>query len=341
MSTIIDVVDAREILDSRGNPTVEVDVVLADGSVGRAAVPSGASTGLNEAVELRDGDKARYGGKGVLTRGQQRHRHDRAGDLRSRRVRPGRHRRAAVRARRHAEQGRARRERDPRRLARLRPRVGGVVRPAALSLPRRRRRPDPAGPVLQHPQRRQARPGLDRLPGVHGDAGRRRDVRRGASGRRRGVRGAARRSSTTTATPPARATRAGSRRRCRRTRPPSRSSSAPSSAPATGPAKTSRSRSTRRRARSSSRGRGVDGVTGQYRLEREDRTLDSGELIDLWERWTSTLPDHLARGRSCRGGLGRLARAERPARRQGPARRRRHPRHQSRLHRRAASRRTR
>ncbi len=67
MSTSIDLVEAREILDSRGNPTVEVDVVLADGSVGRAAVPSGASTGLNEAVELRDGDKARYGGKGVLT----------------------------------------------------------------------------------------------------------------------------------------------------------------------------------------------------------------------------------------------------------------------------------
>jgi enolase len=65
MNTAIDIVDAREILDSRGNPTVEVDVVLADGSVGRAAVPSGASTGVNEAVELRDGDKARYGGKGV------------------------------------------------------------------------------------------------------------------------------------------------------------------------------------------------------------------------------------------------------------------------------------
>jgi enolase len=64
--TTIDVVDAREILDSRGNPTVEVDVVLADGSVGRAAVPSGASTGAHEAVELRDGDKGRYGGKGVL-----------------------------------------------------------------------------------------------------------------------------------------------------------------------------------------------------------------------------------------------------------------------------------
>src|SRR5438552_4529938 len=57
---------AREILDSRGNPTVEVDVVLASGARGTAAVPSGASTGAHEAVELRDGDKKRYGGKGVL-----------------------------------------------------------------------------------------------------------------------------------------------------------------------------------------------------------------------------------------------------------------------------------
>ncbi|QCI68210.1 phosphopyruvate hydratase [Phreatobacter stygius] len=64
MTAIIDII-AREILDSRGNPTVEVDVVLEDGSKGRAAVPSGASTGAHEAVELRDGDKARYGGKGV------------------------------------------------------------------------------------------------------------------------------------------------------------------------------------------------------------------------------------------------------------------------------------
>ncbi len=59
-------VHGREILDSRGNPTVEVDVVLEDGTLGRAAVPSGASTGIREAVELRDDDKARYGGKGVL-----------------------------------------------------------------------------------------------------------------------------------------------------------------------------------------------------------------------------------------------------------------------------------
>ena len=67
MNTVIELIDAREILDSRGNPTIEVDVVLGDGSVGRAAVPSGASTGAHEAVELRDGDKGRFGGKGVLT----------------------------------------------------------------------------------------------------------------------------------------------------------------------------------------------------------------------------------------------------------------------------------
>ncbi len=64
MTAITDII-GREILDSRGNPTVEVDVILEDGSFGRAAVPSGASTGAHEAVELRDGDKKRYGGKGV------------------------------------------------------------------------------------------------------------------------------------------------------------------------------------------------------------------------------------------------------------------------------------
>ena len=65
MSAIVDVI-AREILDSRGNPTVEADVLLESGVMGRAAVPSGASTGSREAIELRDGDKSRYGGKGVL-----------------------------------------------------------------------------------------------------------------------------------------------------------------------------------------------------------------------------------------------------------------------------------
>ena len=65
MSTIENV-KAREILDSRGNPTLEVEVELKDGTMGMAAVPSGASTGKYEAVELRDGDKSRYNGKGVL-----------------------------------------------------------------------------------------------------------------------------------------------------------------------------------------------------------------------------------------------------------------------------------
>src|SRR3984893_18394164 len=67
MPTTIVRVHAREILDSRGNPTVEADVRLNGGAIGRAAVPSGASTGEHEAIELRDGDKSRYLGKGVLT----------------------------------------------------------------------------------------------------------------------------------------------------------------------------------------------------------------------------------------------------------------------------------
>src|SRR5258707_2971030 len=66
MDSTIESISALEVLDSRGNPTVEVEVILADGSWGRAAVPSGASTGVHEALELRDGDKKRYGGKGVL-----------------------------------------------------------------------------------------------------------------------------------------------------------------------------------------------------------------------------------------------------------------------------------
>src|SRR5438874_8320956 len=65
MPAIIERIVAREILDSRGNPTVEADVILSSGILGRAAVPSGASTGEHEAIELRDGDAGRYGGKGV------------------------------------------------------------------------------------------------------------------------------------------------------------------------------------------------------------------------------------------------------------------------------------
>ena len=116
MTAIVDII-GREILDSRGNPTVEVDVVLEDGSHGRAAVPSGASTGAHEAVELRDGDKERYLGKGVLkavdaVNGEifdAHRRHGRRG--------PAPHRRGADHARRHAEQGPPRRQCHPRRVA--------------------------------------------------------------------------------------------------------------------------------------------------------------------------------------------------------------------------------
>ena len=88
MSTITNV-RGRQILDSRGNPTVEVEVTLDDGVVGRAAVPSGASTGAHEAVELRDGDDAAYGGKGVLQRRRQRRRPDRRRAGRDGRPQPG------------------------------------------------------------------------------------------------------------------------------------------------------------------------------------------------------------------------------------------------------------
>ena len=78
-ATSIANIHAREILDSRGNPTVEVDVDLEGGARGRAAVPSGASTGEHEAWELRDGDKKRYGGKGVLRAVDERERQNRSG----------------------------------------------------------------------------------------------------------------------------------------------------------------------------------------------------------------------------------------------------------------------
>ena len=114
MTTLIEDVIGREILDSRGNPTVEVDVILDDGAVGTPLVPSGASTGAHEAVELRDGDTARYGGKGVLKAVGNVNETIRPSCSASTR-RPGRPRRAADRAGRHAEQVEARRQRHPRR----------------------------------------------------------------------------------------------------------------------------------------------------------------------------------------------------------------------------------
>jgi enolase len=103
MSAIVDIV-AREILDSRGNPTVECDVLLESGVMGRAAVPSGASTGSREAIELRDGDAARYLGKGVLQGRRERQHRDLRGHHGPGRRGAGLHRQDPDRPRRHREQ---------------------------------------------------------------------------------------------------------------------------------------------------------------------------------------------------------------------------------------------
>ena len=184
MSAITDI-HGREVLDSRGNPTVEVDVTLESGAIGRAAVPSGASTGAHEAVEMRDGDKARYGGKGV---------------------------RQAIDAV-NGEIFDAIVGLDPdaqvhidRTMIALdgtdnKGRLGAnailgvslaVAKAAALEaglplypLCRRRRRADAAGADDEHRQWRPARRQPDRHPGVHGHAGRGAHVcRRPAHGRR-------------------------------------------------------------------------------------------------------------------------------------------------------------
>ena len=237
VTTAIDFIDAREILDSRGNPTVEVDVVLDDGSVGRAAVPSGASTGAHEAVELRDGDKSRFGGKGVLHRG-------------------------------HATSPTSSRRRCSASTRPTRPAstpllidIDGTTNKGALGanailgvslacahaaaasydLPLYRYLGGVGARTLPVPMfnilngGKHAQDSTDFQEFMVMPVGLE-TYSRGAARRRRDLRGAARRSSTTRATRPARATRAGSRRRCRRTRRPSRSSSGRSRRPATGPA---------------------------------------------------------------------------------------------------------
>ncbi len=154
MSSIADIV-AREILDSRGNPTIEVDVVLESGVMGRAAIPSGASTGAHEAVELRDDDKSRFGGKGVLQAVA-----NVEGEIFD-----------AISGMDPTEQvkideimidldGTANkstwRQRDPRRVAGGGEGGGGGTGRAAVSLCRRRLCPHAAGAANEHRQRRQA-----------------------------------------------------------------------------------------------------------------------------------------------------------------------------------------
>ena len=178
----------REILDSRGNPTVEADVYLADGSMGRAAVPSGASTGEHEAVELRDGDKKRYLGKGTLKAVENHRRRDRARAHRHGRRRAGRSRSQDDRARRHSEQGPrwAPTPSSPFRWPTARA-AADVARTAALPLSRRRARSPAARADDEHPQRRRARRQLGGLPGVHDRPVRRAEVLRSPAHGRRGL----------------------------------------------------------------------------------------------------------------------------------------------------------
>ena len=164
----IEAVGAREILDSRGNPTVEVEVALDDGTIARAAVPSGASTGAFEAVERRDGDKGRYLGKGVEKAV------DAVLDEIGPKLRRLRRQRAAPRSTRAMldldgtdNKAQARRQRHPRRLARRGQGRRRVRRPAAVPLRRRPQRARAAGADDEHPQRRRARRLQRRHPGVH------------------------------------------------------------------------------------------------------------------------------------------------------------------------------
>ena len=321
MTAIIHV-HARQILDSRGNPTVEVEVLLEDGSLGRAAVPSGASTGAHEAVEKRDGDKAplarqgrRPGGRGGRTARSPR----RVIGMDGRG--PGRDRRGADRARRHREQGAARRQCDPRRQPRRRQGRGRGARPAALPLCRRRLGGDPAGADDEHPERRRPCRQSDRLPGIHGDAGRRAELRRGAALRRRDLPHAEEGRCTTPASRPRSATRAASRPNLASARDAldfiMRSIEQAGYTP------------------------GDDVVLaldcaatefftdGAYRMEGEGRTLSPDEMAAYPRRALRRLSDRLDRGRHGRGRSRRLEGADRPARRPRPAGRRRSVRHQS------------
>ena len=177
MTAIVDII-GREILDSRGNPTVEVDVVLEDGSLGRAGVPSGASTGAHEAVELRDGDKKRYLGKGVLQGGRCRQRRD----LRCA-VRHGCARISAASTMRCSKldgtpnKGRLGANAILGVSLAVAKAAAEAQRAAALSLPRRRQRAPAARADDEHHQRRRACRQPDRHPGIHDHAGGRRHVR--------------------------------------------------------------------------------------------------------------------------------------------------------------------
>ena len=181
MKQMIEIVDVlgREILDSRGNPTVEVEVYLDDGTMGRAAVPSGASTGVYEACELRDGDKGRYLGKGVEQAVEHVNDRDRRSPHRPERAGPDLHRQAPHRAGRYPQQEPSGRQRHPGRFPGLRQGSRREPGPAPVQLSGRRERQDPARAHDEHFEWRCARHQQRGHPGVHGHARGRQELARG------------------------------------------------------------------------------------------------------------------------------------------------------------------
>ena len=340
VSTFIEVIDAREILDSRGNPTVEVDVVLSDGSVGRAAVPSGASTGVHEAVELRDGDPGRFGGKGVLQAVANVTDTIGPGPVRPRRVRPGRHRRAPGRARRH----RRTRARSARTRSSASRSPAPTRPPRAYDLPLYRylggvgavNLPVPMFNILNGGKHAQDSTDFQEFMVMPVGVG---DVRRRAAGRLRGLLGPARH-------PPRRGPRDRPGRRGRLRAVPAVERGRGRGDPAgdrEGRLPAGRRRRDRARSGDERAGRG-----GHGRRRRADalrpgtRGSDArfGRAGRPVGRLGRALPDRLARGRPRRGRLGWLAAPDRAAGRTDPAGRRRPARHQHRADRPRRSRRT-
>ena len=186
MSAIAEI-HGRQVLDSRGNPTVEVEVTLVDGSFGRAAVPSGASTGAHEAWELRDGDKKVLSGQGRRPSRRQREQEDRAGTRGPGRAGPGRPGPQDDRDGRHAEQEEPRRQRHPGRVPGRRQSRREFHQPAPVPLFGRLQCPRAAGPDDEHRQWRPACRQLGGRPGIHGHAAGVRPVQRCVAVRRRSV----------------------------------------------------------------------------------------------------------------------------------------------------------
>ena len=289
--TTIAWVDAREILDSRGNPTVEVDVVTEDGSLGRAAVPSGAS---HRRPRGRGAARRRQGAlrrQGRPDGGRQRHRAHRPVDPRLRRRGPGRHRRRPARARRHAQQGAswARTRSSASRLACAHAAASSHEVPLYrwLGGVGARILPVPMFNILNGGKHAQDSTDFQEFMVMPVGP---RLVPRGAARRRRGLRRAAQ-------DPPRRGPRHGPGRRGRlravpADQPGRRRGHPPGDREGRLQARRarSRSRSTRRSPSSSRRAPASTARPTRYVLAKEGRTLDSGEIVDLWADWVARYP---------------------------------------------------